>query len=262
MPVSEAVKGFAPVAFEAYPGMRDFDGHVWMSISKTTTSLVVRLLADEGKVDLQAPIDSYLARLRGTDWDGTRVQDVLDMASGMDVASDPSLDPSSAASWFVAAGLGIPSANGCVERQLEVVAGAKRLRPPGEVFEYSSCNTLLLVLMAEALTNQRWHELFGERVWRKMTVEGDMLVAMAPDGTAQASGSLTTRLRDLARYGMLYTPSWSSAAREKIVSDSYVHQIQSTGRKEIYYDRVNPEGLPERSAELQRVAMGRHLDRR
>jgi CubicO group peptidase (beta-lactamase class C family) len=243
------------VAFEAYPGMRDFDDHVWMSISKTATSLLVRLLADEGKIDPDAPVDSYVAELRGTDWAGTRVQDVLDMASGMDVVENEQtwLDPSSTSARFVAAGLGIPSANGSIERQLDVIATAKRLRPPGEAFEYASCNTILLVLMAEAVTNQRWHELFQEKVWSKMTVENDMLVAMAPDGTAQAPGFLSTRLRDLARYGMLYTPSWSAAAREKIVSDSYVHQIQTTGREEIYYDReltvkVYPNGPPTSNA--------------
>jgi len=203
------------VAFEAYPGMRDFDNHVWMSISKTTTSLVARLLADEGKVDLEAPIDSYVARLRGTGWAGTRVQDVLDMASGMDVLDSEETwqHPSPTILRLVDAGRGIPNADGIVERQLDVIATAKRLRPPGEAFEYSSCNTLLLVLMAEALTNQRWHEVFRERVWSKMMVEGDMLVGMAPDATAMASGGLNTRLRDLARYGMLYTPSWALAAR-------------------------------------------------
>ena len=227
------------VAFEAYPGMRDFDDHVWMSISKTTTSLLVRLLADEGKVDPEAPVDSYVAELRGTDWAGTRVQDVLDMASGMDVVENEQtwLDPSSTDARTFAAGEGLPNANGIVERQLDVIAAAKRLRPPGEAFEYSSCNTLLLVFMAEALTNRRWHELFGERVWSKMTVEGDMSVAMSRDGTAKAPVGLNTRLRDLARYGMLYTPSWALAAREKIVSDSYVRQIQASGREEIYYDR-------------------------
>ncbi len=240
------------VAFEAYPGMRDFDNHVWMSISKTTTSLVVHLLADEGKIDVGAPIDSYLTRLRGTDWAGTRVQDVLDMATGMDVVENEEtfLDPSSTFSRFAAAGVGAPGASGTVERQLDVIAGAKRVRPPGETFEYSSCNTLLLVFMVEALTNRRWHELFGEKVWSKMAVEGDMLVAMAPDGTAQASGFLNTRLRDLARYGMLYTPSWASAAREQVVSDSYVRQIQTSGRKEIYLAgefgrRVTTQSFPD-----------------
>ena len=239
------------IAFEVYPGMRDFDHHVWMSISKTTTSLLVRLLADEGKIDIEAPIDSYVTRLRGTDWAGTTVQDVLDMASGMDVVENEEAwrDPSSTFLRFIAAGTNAPNGNGAVERQLDVIATAKRLRPPGEAFEYSSCNTLLLVFMVEAVTNRRWHDLFRERVWSKMTVEGDMLVAMAPDGIAQASGFLNTRLRDLARYGMLYTPSWDSAAREQVIPDNYVRQIQTSGRKEIYLggefgQRVTTQSFP------------------
>ena len=39
------------IVFEDYPGMRPFDYHVWMSTAKTTTSLVVRLLAEAGKID-------------------------------------------------------------------------------------------------------------------------------------------------------------------------------------------------------------------
>ncbi len=224
------------IAFEAYPGMRDFDDHVWMSISKTTVSLLVRMLADEGKVEVDAPIDSYLTRLGDTDWAGTRVQDLLDMASGMDIVENQEarLDPNSTISRFNAAGVGEPGANGKVERQFDVISSAKRLRPPGEAFEYSSCNTILLVLTCEALTNQRWHELLRERVWSKMTVEADMRVGMSPDGIAQAYGYLNTRLRDVARYGMLYTPSWPAAARERIVPDGYVRQIQTSGRKEIY----------------------------
>jgi hypothetical protein len=96
-----------------------------------------------------------------------------------------------------------------------------------------------------------------------MMVEGDMLVGMAPDGTAQAYGFLNARLRDLARYGMLYTPSWASAAREQIVSDSYVRQIQTSGpRGDLFRPAGNDGVLPERSADFKRVAVGRHLARR
>jgi CubicO group peptidase (beta-lactamase class C family) len=33
---------------------------------------------------------------------------------------------------------------------------------------------------------------------------------------------------------LLYTPSWERAARERIVSEAYVRQIQTGGRKEIF----------------------------
>jgi CubicO group peptidase (beta-lactamase class C family) len=224
------------VVLERYPGMRDTDSHVWMSTAKTTTSLVVRLLAEQGRIDVKQPIDRYMPALKGTAWEGTRVQEVLDMASGMDVVETQNNreNPRSLITRYNLATSGEANADGVKESQFEVIRTAKRLRPAGEVFDYSSVNTTLLALLAEAVENKRWSDIFQERVWSKMTVEGDMLVALAPDSTPQSHGLVATRLRDLARYGMLYTPSWKRAARERIVSDAYVHSIQAGGRKKIF----------------------------
>jgi CubicO group peptidase (beta-lactamase class C family) len=95
-------------------------------------------------------------------------------------------------------------------------------------------NTTLLALLAEAVEKKRWNDIFQERVWSKMTVEGDMQVAIAPDNTPQTHGLIASRLRDMARYGLLYTPSWARVSRERIVSQAYVRQIQTGGRKEIF----------------------------
>jgi CubicO group peptidase (beta-lactamase class C family) len=224
------------VVLEQYPGMRDTDSHVWMSTAKTTASLVVRLLAEQGRIDVKQPIDTYMQALKGTAWEGTRVQDVLDMASGMDVVETQKNreNPRSLITRYNLAASGEANADGVKECQFEVVRTAKRLRPAGEVFDYSSVNTTLLALLAEAVENKRWSDIFQERVWSKMTVEGDMLVALAPDSTPQSHGLVATRLRDLARYGMLYTPSWMRAARERIVSEAYLRSIQTGGRKNIF----------------------------
>jgi CubicO group peptidase (beta-lactamase class C family) len=121
-----------------------------------------------------------------------------------------------------------------VESQLEIVRSARRLRPPGQSFDYSSLNTTVLTLLAEAVEGKRWADIFQDRVWSRIGVEGDMQVALAPDGTAQAHGLLSTRLRDVARYGLQYTPSWAKASREQIVTDAFVHEIQTGGRKSIF----------------------------
>ncbi|TFU05617.1 class A beta-lactamase-related serine hydrolase [Polymorphobacter arshaanensis] len=224
------------IIFEDYPGMRPTDNHVWMSISKTTASLVVRQLVEEGKIDVDKPIDSYIPALRGTEWRGTRVIDVLDMASGMDIVENQANreNPHSIIARYNHATVGEPNADGKVESQLEVIRTAKRMGPAGVAFDYSSLNTTVLALLAEAVEGRRWGDIFQDRVWAKMGVEGDMQVALAPDGTPQAHGLLATRLRDLARYGLLYTPSWAKASREQIVSDAYVHEIQTGGRQQIF----------------------------
>jgi CubicO group peptidase (beta-lactamase class C family) len=224
------------IVFEEYPGMRSSDFHVWMSVAKTTASLVVRLLAEEGKIDVEKPIDTYMPVLRHTEWAGTRVIDVLDMASGMDIIETQTNreNPRSVITRYNLSASGEPNADGKRESQFEVIRSAKRISPAGKAFDYSSLNTTLLGLLAEAVENKRWDDIFQERVWSKMTVEGDMQVAIAPDNTPQAHGLVASRLRDMARYGMLYTPSWNKAAREQVVSQAYVREIQTGGRKDIF----------------------------
>jgi CubicO group peptidase (beta-lactamase class C family) len=226
------------IVFEEYPGMREFDYKTWMSNTKTAASLIIALLEEEGKIDVNQPIESYVHELCDTEWAGTRVLDILDMASGMDVleTQEYRLNPRSIIARFNFAANGAPNADGKVETQLDVIRSAKRVKPAGQAFDYSSVNTLMLVFLAEAVENRRWYEIFRERVWSKMTVEGDALMGLSPDGVSQAEGMMISRLRDMARYGMLYTPSWHLAAREKIVSDEYIRKIQTGGRKSIFLE--------------------------
>lgn len=224
------------IVYESYPGMRPSDVHVWMSISKTVPALIVRLLVEEGKIDVETPVDSYIPALRGTAWSGVHVRDVLDMASGLDIAETQAAreDAGSIVSRYNLSVTGEANADGRVEGQLDVIRSAKALRPPGESFDYSSLNTTVLALLAEAVEDKRFAQIFEERVWSKMTAEADMHLAVSPDGTPQAHGFFSARLRDLARYGLLYTPSWAKAAREQIVSPEYVRAIQTEGRKDIF----------------------------
>ncbi len=224
------------IVLEQYPGMRETDSHVWMSTAKTTTSLVVRLLAERGRIDVKQPIDTYMPTLKGTNWQGTSVQDVLDMASGMDVVETQTNreNPRSFITRYNLAASGDANADGVKESQFEVIRTAPRMRSAGQSFDYSSVNTTMLALLAETVENKRWNDIFHDLVWSRMTAEGDALVALAPDTTPQAHGLVASRLRDLARYGMLYTPSWNKAARERIVSGDFVRTIQTSGRKAIF----------------------------
>jgi len=54
--------------FEEYPGMRDYDNKAWMSNAKTIVGFVIYALAQEGKIDLQKPIETYLPEFGATAW--------------------------------------------------------------------------------------------------------------------------------------------------------------------------------------------------
>jgi CubicO group peptidase (beta-lactamase class C family) len=219
--------------------MRPNDYHIWMSTTKTVSSLIVRLLEEEGRIDVSRTIVSYLPWLRGTGWQDVKVIDVLDMKTGMDAIEDDATraNPDSTYTRMNLAGSGVPH-NGKVEAMQDVLASAKRLKAPGEVFEYGAPITLILVYLAEEVTGRRWADLFEEKVWSKMSADGDMLMGVTPEGLALAQGVAITRLADLGRYGMLYTPSWNKAARNRVVSQSYIAELQKGGHREAYKKSV------------------------
>jgi hypothetical protein len=43
-----------------------------------------------------------------------------------------------------------------------------------------------------------------------------------------------SRLRDKARYGMLYTPSWNRVAKEPVVSENYLSKVYAASRPGIF----------------------------
>jgi CubicO group peptidase (beta-lactamase class C family) len=223
------------IVYERYPGMRADDHHIWNSISKTIAGLLVGLLEAEGRIDVDRPIETYLPELSRTDWQGIRVIDILDMASGLDLAESDKArnDPATSFNQFWRIELGDTSALPARTAD-EILFSVKRAGPPGRVFEYSSMNTKMLGILAERVSGLRLAELLSERVWSQMGAEGDAQVGVNLQGGAAIYGMVSSRLRDLARYGLLYTPSWSTVAGRRIVPPVLLQKIQKGCRPQLY----------------------------
>lgn len=218
------------IVYEKYPRMRPEDSHLWMSSAKPTGSLIIDLLISEGKIDENAPITNYMTDFQGTDWDGISVRDVMDMATGMDLedTGESRFDPNNVARRTYEAEFNFPNAiTGKVEMLADVLKSAKAIKTPGLAFEYSSGLTQMLVLLAEAVEGERWQQSFDRRVWSKIGAEGPLQVHTTPDGIAAAHGLISSRLRDMARFGMLYTPSWNKTAVEQVVTPEILKRIQN-----------------------------------
>jgi hypothetical protein len=85
------------------------------------------------------------------------------------------------------------------------VATLTRLREPGKVRAYSSIQTLVLAEAIERITGKRLAEAIGELIWSRMGAEGDALMLVNERGQPIAHSGLCLRLRDLARFGLLFT---------------------------------------------------------
>ncbi|MBB93704.1 MAG: serine hydrolase [Rhodobacteraceae bacterium] len=220
------------IVYEKYPRLRPEDSHLWMSAAKPTASLVIDQLISEGKIDENAPITTYMTDFQGTPWDGVTVKDVMDMATGMDLedTKESRFDPDNIARRVYESEFGFPNETRGVETLREVLRSTPKREEPGQAFHYASGLTQMLVFLAEDVEGDRWHQIFDRRVWSKVGAEGALQLHLTPDGIVAAHGLVSSNLRDFARFGMLYTPSWDKIATEQVVSDEILARIRSEVR--------------------------------
>jgi CubicO group peptidase (beta-lactamase class C family) len=224
------------IVFESYPQMRSVDLHLYMSVSKVLTATLIAILEDRGQIDVRKSVDAYLPELAGSGWAGVPVRDVLDMASGigcLELEEGAYSDPATCYYQFEAAlGWMRPSA-ATVDNSFEFVSGLTSHRPPGEAYEYTSVDTFMLGWLAEAVTGRNYAELLSTEIWQKMGAESTAVIAAPRRGVPVAHGGVSSTLRDLARFGLLFTPT-GRAGKDPLVSDRYLENIQQRGRPEVF----------------------------
>ncbi len=228
------------IVFERYKTMRPFDKHNWYSSGKILGSTLLALLEEEGKIDISQPVSAYIPELESSVWDTVPVEHALDMATGLDSTEldEPAGDSRSNPEqgwyrWTSAMGL-LDNPLGVEETPLEVLAGMQRRGPGYEVFEYNSINTFVVDLIVENISGKPLPEFLSERIWRKAGMEHDAFVAVSDGGLPASFGVMNSTLRDMARFGMLFTPSWSEISDEQIIPDAIISNIQTGGDPAIY----------------------------
>ena len=124
------------------------------STTKSFTSLGVMLLVEEGRVDLDAPITTYLPEFRLADPEATRtatVRNLLSHSTGM-VRTDASTFDTSITGADI----------------IEAAATTPLVGQPGEVFVYSNVNTIIAGELIERVTGTSWEDFTRERVLRPL----------------------------------------------------------------------------------------------
>jgi len=220
------------VVFETYPGMNPTDIHVWMSASKTTASLLATMLWEEGKLDFEQPVPTYVPELEGTVWDKITMKNAMNMASGLDIEEtfENLVNPDSWISGFFTA---VFEGKGDWRQMLKE---AKPLvnEPPGTHFRYSSSITMVLVLAVENITQMAWQDFWNLRVWSMIGARNPFIIGLTPDGTPIAAGMNNTTPEDMLRYALLYTPSWHVVANEQVISEKVLKRTQTLGDPNAY----------------------------
>ena len=230
------------IVFEHYARMKEYEKPIWWSVSKVFASSLIALLEDRGRVDVSKPVVTYLPELAGTDYADITVRNVLDMASGVD-CSDGTYERGSCYYEYEA------SMNDAVRSQhtadtpyeflMHLHVG--RWAPQGQGFDYSGVNTFVLSWIVERVMGMPFQDAVSKEYWTKLGAEGDASFLAARNGVALTSGGFMANPRDMARFGLLFTPSWRVVTDMQVVSDRYIQTILTKGRPELLRHARFPE---------------------
>lgn len=69
------------------------------------------------------------------------------------------------------------------------------------------------------------NELFGERIWSKLGMEHDAYYLASPSGNTLGFLCVNSSLRDLARFGMVFTPSCKKIAGQQTIPNAMMKKI-------------------------------------
>ena len=218
------------IVFERYYSMQPLEQHTFQSVTKVITSTLISQLVNEKKLNPELPVETYLPELKGTDWQGTTVKNIMNMRSGMKGSETSEnmggfTNPQHPYYSFEEALGVLPKVDSIVPSVFEYVASIKRKGPAGDEAEYNSMNTFILGWIAEKITGKKYAELVSEKIWKPMGASSNAYVCVSDKGVPWMHGGISATLRDLARFGMLYTHSEIRARKESFISFSQLKEI-------------------------------------
>ncbi len=203
--------------------------HLLMSVSKSLVSTVTGALVDRGLVTPDAPVTHYLPELADSGYAGATVRHLLDMRSGVRFNEDY-LDPTAevrlldiSVGWAPADGTDTP-------RTLKAfLTTLRQERAHGGPFHYRSADTDVLGWVCEAAGGRPFADLASELLWSRLGAEHDACITVDAQGTGMFDGGLCATLRDLARFGALFSTGGLSLTGERVVSAEWVEDLFTGG---------------------------------
>ncbi len=223
------------IAFERYPRMEEYEMPVHWSVAKQFVGNIVRIMEERGEIDVSLPIDHYLPEISDSDFAGITVRNVLDMATGLDCADGDYGDWDSCYyrySMTIGDGFRTDDAE---DNPYDFVGNLKgtRIMEQGQEYSYSGLNTFVLAWMVEKITGLSFQDVLSKEIWYHIGAESNASYIAARYGIPMTHGGFMARLRDMARYGLLFTPSYTVVSKDKIISDEHIEFLWSGGRPEL-----------------------------
>ena len=167
---------------------------VTFSVTKSVTSLLIGAAIHEGYIDSVAdPIVKYLPRLAGSEYGESRVQDILQMASGIAWNEDYEDSESDVARAAALNGVALT----------DYLAQLPRVAPPGTRFNYNTAESNLLGEVLRSAIGMNAAPYLSQKIWQPMGMESDANWLLSlPEDRETGGCCISATLRDYARLGL------------------------------------------------------------
>ncbi len=218
------------IVFETYLRMQEHQQPIYWSTSKVFPSTVVRIFEERGLVDVSRPIESYIADLAGSSFAGVTVRNILDMASGVDCQDEYVDRQSCYYRYSMAIGDGFRDAT-APDNPYDYLKTARVAKHAGQGtrFSYSGVDTFIVGWLVEELTGHPFQDVFTQEIWYHIGAEADASFIAYRYGIPLTHGGFASNMRDLARFGLLFTPSYGVVSERKIISESHIDLLLHGG---------------------------------
>lgn len=219
------------IAFESYPRMHDYEKVTYWSSTKVLAGALIRLLEEQGRIDISKPIEHYVPRLTDSVHAGTTVQNILDMATGVDCAENYEDPDSCYYRYSEAIGDNLRDEDSPDDPyEFMATVEIERTREQGTKFVYSGGTNFLAMWIVEEVTGMTFADALTTYFWSQIGAENDAAILAYRNGISLSHGGFFSRMRDLARLGLLYTPSWNVVSDNKIISDEHIEALTTANR--------------------------------
>ena len=211
-----AIKGDAVALEWLAPGIRNDEPHLMFSVTKSITSLLCGALVGAGKIDVDAPVITYVPDVADGGFGDATVRHLLDMEASYSFVEDYSPGPDivlyrNSAGWYPAP----PDHMGLHE----FLASRQKEGEHGQRFRYMSPTTDMLGWVCEAASGLPYALAVSQYLWVPMGAEADGDITLDRFGVPRAAGGLSATPRDLARLGMIVAEGGAGIVPADFIED-------------------------------------------
>ena len=206
-------------------GMAPDSLHLVNSISKSFLGTLAGILCEEGIVDVDRAVTSYLPELDASAFPATTVRDLLHMTAAVKFGED--YDNQSDDFWVETSVVGWRPelASLTAARSLHAYAQARTetQQEDGAAFSYRTLLTNVLAMVLERAAQRPLQHVFEEKLWQRLGCEQDCSIVVDPRGFPYFGAGMNVCARDLARFGALLLGD-GRCNGQQIVSSAWVRQ--------------------------------------